>query len=256
MVQFASTGDRRFSTRPATPTCTTATWTTHYEPNGRRFTAPAPTACSTPAAEPRMTAEQMGLAYATDSDLRTLSPATSGTAAASTTTMTGEQLLRRRPRLREYGRAGHGQLHDGQEPSSAVAWRHDDERLPRHLGPYLNAARIMVEDVIRRQTPRATGRSRGLLGRAAAVGGYAWCRGLLITWLHGTTVRRLPGGRDDLRATHSGSRVTSSARRRGLPSCCVDTFNEVTRPGGSAWASRRDGDRIRASGDEASTSRR
>lgn len=247
MVQFARTGDRRFFDEACNSNVHNRDVDyAHYEPNGREFyRTRAHRMFHTGGYEPRMTAEQMGLAYATDSGLtNALSGHQWNRGGFDHYFMTGEQRSYDVALgLAEY-MAGPGTVSFtmGRGAERAVAWALYDVMSAYRVtwDPYyLNAARIMVEDVIRRQTPEGhwaipAGYSKV---EPLPIGGYAWCSGLLITWLHEYNRYARDPRVDEtiLRAAQWLARDEFIPEKKGFRSCSCDTFNEVTRPGGSAW---------------------
>ncbi len=247
MVQFARTGDRRFFDEA----CNSATHNrdvdyAHYEPRGREFyRTRSHRMFHTGGYEPRMTAEQMGLAYATDSGLtNALSGHQWNRGNFDHYFMTGEQrswdvALG----LAEY-MAGPGSVSFtmGKGAERCVAWALYDLLSAYRVtwDPYyLNGARIMAEDVIRRQTPEGhwaipAGYSKV---EPLPIGGYAWCSGLLITWLHEYNQFAQDPRVDQtiLSAAQWLARDEFMPDKKGFRSCSCDTFNDITRPGHSAW---------------------
>lgn len=105
---------------------------------------------------------------------------------------------------------------------------------------YLNAARIQVEDVIRRQNPK-TGHWDIPAGYSKVVptpiGGYAWCTGLIITAMeHYNRYAKDPRVDETiLRAAEWLARDEYVPEKKGFRACSCETFNVKTRPGGSCW---------------------
>jgi hypothetical protein len=106
---------------------------------------------------------------------------------------------------------------------------------------YLNAARIMVEDVIRRQNPE-TGNWGFPAGYSKVepkpIGGYAWCCGLLISALdlynrhaHDPRVNEVI-----VRAARWLVRDEWIKDRQGFRATSCPTFDAATPPGGACWS--------------------
>ncbi len=106
---------------------------------------------------------------------------------------------------------------------------------------YLNAARIMVEDVIRRQIPE-TGNWGFPAGYSKAVplpvGGYAWCCGLLISALdqYNDTARDRRVNQVIVRAARWLVRDEWMPEKQGFRATSCPTFNAFTRPGEASWS--------------------
>ncbi len=106
---------------------------------------------------------------------------------------------------------------------------------------YLNAAKIQIADVIRKQNPK-TGNWGFPAGYSAVepkpIGGYAWCCGLLISALELYNGHAHDPRVDEtiLRAAEWLLRDEYVAERRGFRSCSCPTFNQGTRPGQSCWS--------------------
>lgn len=106
---------------------------------------------------------------------------------------------------------------------------------------YLNAAKLMIEDVIRRQIPD-TGNWGFPAGYSKVepkpIGGYAWCCGLLISALE-LYNRYVHDPRVDeviVRAARWLVRDEWVKEKQGFRATSCPTFNKGTRPGGSCWS--------------------
>lgn len=247
MVQFIRTGERKFFDEAVNSAVHNRDVDyAHHEPAGRDFfRTRSHRMFHTGGYEPRMEAEQMGLAYYTDSGLtNALSGHQWNRGNFDHYFMTGE----RRSfdvalGLAEY-MAGPGTVSFtmGKGAERAVAWALYDVLSAWRVtwDPYyLNAARIMVEDVIRRQTPEGhwaipAGYSKV---EPTPIGGYAWCTGLLITWMHEYNQYVNDPRVDEtiLNAAEWLVRDEYVPEKKGFRSCSCDTFNASTRPGHSAW---------------------
>ncbi len=247
MVQFVRTGERRFFDEA----CAAAEHMRdvdfiHHAPNPRDvFKTRAHRMFHTGGYEPRMTEEERGLAYANDGGVTApLSGHQWNRGLLEHYYMTGEV------RSREAGMglgdfmAGPGTVNwtIGHGAERCAAWAIYDvlANYEATYDPfYLNAARIMIEDAIRRQTEAGhwgfpAGYSQV---QPTPIGGYAWCSGLLITMLEHYN-RYAQDPRVDemiLRAAQWLAREEFIPERKGFRSCSCDTFNEITRPGHSAW---------------------
>lgn len=106
---------------------------------------------------------------------------------------------------------------------------------------YLNAARLMIEDVIRRQNPE-TGNWGFPAGYSQVepkpVGGYAWCAGLLITSLdlYNRYARDPRVDEVNVRTARWLVRDEWIEERQGFRATSCPTFNAGTPPGGAAWS--------------------
>ncbi len=247
MVQFARTGDRRFFDEA----CNSAEHMrdvdfVHHAPSSRDVhKTRAHRMFHTGGYTPRMTKEQMGLAYFSDGGMTSpLSGHQWNRGLLEHYFMTGER------RSQEVGlglaefMAGPGTVNwtIGHGAERCAAWAIYDviSAYEATWDPfYLNGARIMVADVIRRQT------EAGHFGMPAGysdldpppTGGYAWCSGLLITMLEGYN-RHAGDARVDeviLNAARWLAREEFIPEGKGFRSCSCDTFNDKTRPGHSAW---------------------
>jgi len=106
---------------------------------------------------------------------------------------------------------------------------------------YLNAARLMVDDVLRRQSPE-TGNWGFPAGYSKAVpqptGGYAWCCGLLITALNQYNEYVQDPRVDEaiVRAARWLVRDEWVKDKQGFRATSCPTFNAGTPAGGACWS--------------------
>ena len=106
---------------------------------------------------------------------------------------------------------------------------------------YLNAARLMIEDVIRRQDPE-TGNWGFPAGYSQAepkpIGGYAWCAGLLITSLDLYNRYAQDPRVDEVNVRTARWLVRDEwiREKQGFRATSCPTFNAGTPPGGAAWS--------------------
>lgn len=106
---------------------------------------------------------------------------------------------------------------------------------------YLNGARLMIEDVIRRQNPE-TGNWGFPAGYSQVepkpIGGYAWCAGLLMTSLdlYNRYARDPRVDEVNVRTARWLVRDEWIEERQGFRATSCPTFNAGTPPGGAAWS--------------------
>jgi len=248
MVQFIRTGERKFFDEA----CNSATHNRdvdyiHHAPNpGDVGKTRAHRMFHTGGYEPRMTKEQMGLAYANDGGITgPLSGHQWNRGKFDHYFMTGEERSRRVALGLAEFMAGPGSVSFtiGRGAERCVAWAIYDVISAYRVtwDPfYLNAARIMVEDVIRKQTPEGHWAMPAGYSdvEPTPIGGYAWCSGLLITMLeeYNRYARDPRVDETIMNAARWLVRDEYVPQAKGFRSCSCDTFNERTRPGHSAWA--------------------
>lgn len=248
MVQFIRTGDRKFFDEACHANVHNRDVDyAHHKPGGRDyFRTRSHRMFHTGGYEPRMADEQMGLAYYTDAGLTgVLSGHQWNRGGFDHYFMTGEQrswdvALG----LADY-MAGPGTVSFsmGRGAERCVAWALYDVLSAYRVtwDPfYLNAARLMVEDVIERQTEAGHWSIPAGYSKVdpLPIGGYAWCSGLLITWLHEYNQYAEDPRVDEviLNAAEWLVREEYMPERKGFRSCSCDTFNDKTRAGHSSWS--------------------
>ena len=248
MMQFARTGDRRFFDNA----CAAAVHNrdvdfVHYDRRpGNVGKTRAHCMFHTGGYEPRMTAEQRGLAGPRGSLTGPLSGHQWTRGLFEHYFMTGDRRSLETAMALSDVMAGPHTVNwtMGKGAERAAAWAIFAVLAAYEVtyDPYyLNAARIQIEDVVRKQDPEKghwhipAGYSKV---EPKPIGGYAWCTGLLITALEwynryaqdprvNTTI---------LRAANWLVRDEYVPAKQGFRSCSCPTFDEKTRSGGSCWA--------------------